>query len=100
MTDHFGVRPEDLVAHAGHVSAIGDQVSTAAQAGAATRAGTDAYGKLCVLVPVMLNALQDVLVDGIKSAADSLRDSGDRLRTTAQGYAAADERSASKLGRK
>jgi hypothetical protein len=49
------------------------------------------------MVPVMLNELQDVLVDGIKAAADSLRDTGDRLRTTAQDYAAADERSASKL---
>ena len=100
MTDHFGVRREDLVAHAGHLSAIGDQVSAAAQAGAATRAGADAYGKLCVMVPVMLNGLQDVLVDGIKAAAESLQDTGDRLRTTAQDYAAADERSASKLGRK
>jgi hypothetical protein len=100
MTDHFGVRREDLVAHAGHLSASGDKVSAAAQAGAATRAGTEAYGKLCVMVPVMLNVLQDVLVDGIKAAADSVRDTGDRLRTTAQDYAAADERSASKLGRR
>lgn len=100
MTDHhFGVRPEDLVAHAGHVSAIADRVTAAARAGAAIRPGAEAYGKLCVLVPVMLNALQDTLVDGITAAADSVRDTGDRLRTTAQAYAAADERSASKLGR-
>jgi hypothetical protein len=99
MTDHFGVRQEDLVAHAGHIGAVGDQVSTAAQAAAATRAGPDAYGKLCVMVPVMLNVLQDVLVDGIRAAADSLHDTGDRLRATAQDYAAADERSASKLRR-
>ena len=100
MTGHFGVRQEDLAVHAGHVGAIGDQVSTAAQAGAATRAGPDAYGKLCVMVPVMLNALQDVLVDGIRAAAASLQDTGDRLRVTAQGYAAADERSASRLDRR
>jgi hypothetical protein len=100
MTNHFGVREADLVGHAGHVSAIGDQVSAAAQAGAATRAGTDAYGKLCAMVPVMLNALQDVLVDGIKAAADSLQDTGDRLRSTAQDYTAADERGTVKLSRK
>ena len=98
MTGQFGVRQDDLVAHASHVSGIGDQVSTAAQAGAATRAGTGAYGKLCVMVPVMLNALQDVLVDGIKATSESLQDTGDRLRTTAQDYSAADERSATQLG--
>ena len=99
MTDHFGVRQKDLATHAGHVGAIGDQVSTAAQAGGATRAGPEAYGKLCVMVPGMLNVLQDVLVDGIKAEADSLRDTGDRLRTTAQDYAGADQRSTSKLRR-
>jgi hypothetical protein len=81
MTDQVGVRHPELVTHAGHIEAIGDRVSTAASAGAAVRAGNGAYGKLCVIVPVMLNALQDVLVDGINSAAESLRDTGLRLRT-------------------
>ncbi len=90
MTDRFGVRPDDLVAHAGHVEAIGDQVTTAAEAGAAVRPGPDAYGKLCVMVPVMLGALQDVVVDGIRSAAGTLDDTGARQRTTAESYAATD----------
>ena len=91
MTDHFGVRPQDLVAHAARVEAIGDRVTTAAEAGAAVRPGVDAYGKLCVLVPIMLGALQDVVVDGIRSAAGALDDTGARLRTTAQDYTATDE---------
>jgi len=92
MTDRFvEVRPQDLVTHAGHVEAVADQVTTAAQAGAAVRPGTDAYGKLCVMVPLMLGALQDVLVDGIRSAAGSLDDTGARLRTTAESYRATDE---------
>ena len=94
MTDQVGVRHPELVTHAGHVEAIGDRVSTAASAGAAVRAGNGAYGKLCVMVPVMLNALQDVLVDGINSAAESLRDTGLRLRTTASDYEATDRRRA------
>ena len=94
MSDRFGVRPADLVAHAGHVEAVGDRVGTAAQAGGAIRAGADAYGKLCVMVPVMLGALQDVLVDGIGAASDGLRDTGGRLRTAAQSYEATDQRRA------
>jgi hypothetical protein len=94
MTDQVGVRHPELVTHAGHVDATGDRVSTAASAGAAVGAGNGAYGKLCVMVPVMLNALQDVLVDGINSAAESLRDTGLRLRTTASDYEATDRRRA------
>jgi hypothetical protein len=92
MTDRIEVRRADLVAHAGHVEAIADHVATAGRAAATTRAGAEAYGKLCAVVPTMLNALQDVLLDGIASAAESLHDTGDRLRTTAQDYHAADER--------
>ena len=94
MSDQVGVRHAELVTHAGHVDDIGDRVSTAARAGAAVRAGGDAYGKLCAMVPVMLNALQDVLVDGIAAAAESLHDTGARLRTTAAEYESTDQRRA------
>jgi hypothetical protein len=94
MTDQVGVRHAELVTHAGHVEAIGDRVSTAVSAGASVRAGNDVYGKLCVMVPVMLNALQDVLIDGINAAAGSLHDTGARLRTTASDYETTDRRRA------
>ncbi len=97
MTDRFGVRPADLVSHAGQVEAVGDRVATAARAGAAARAGGDAYGRLCVMVPAMLNALQDVLVDGIATAAESLHDTGARLRTTATDYQTSDRRGTNAL---
>jgi Excreted virulence factor EspC, type VII ESX diderm len=94
MTDQVGVRHAELVTHAGHVEAIGDRVSTAASAGSSVRAGNDAYGKLCVMVPLRLNALQDVLIDGINAAAGSLHDTGARLRTTASEYETTDRRRA------
>ena len=97
MSDHFGVRQSDLAAHAGTVAAIGNRVAAAALAGAAARAGGDAYGRLCVMVPIMLNALQDVLIGGIDEAADSLQDTGSRLRAAAQDYTGADERGRSAL---
>jgi len=99
MAEQFGVRHQEITSHAGSVEAVAARVSTAAQAGAATRAGNAAYGKLCTMVPVMLNVLQDILIDGIESAAESLRDTGVRLRATAEDYAAADTRSATAIRR-
>jgi len=93
-TDRFKVRHAELATHAGHVEAVAGKVTTAASAGSAVRAGGDAYGKLCVMVPVMLNALQDVLIDGINAAAESLHDTGARLRTTATEYENTDQQSA------
>lgn len=94
MTDQVGVRHAELVTHAGHVEAIADQVATAAGAGRAVRADNGAYGQLCVMVPAMLNVLQDILVDGLDEAAESLRDTGARLRTTAGEYEATDQQRA------
>jgi hypothetical protein len=94
MSDQVAVRHAELITHAGHVEGVADQVTKAAEAGAAVRAGNDAYGKLCVMVPVMLNALQDTLIDGIDAAAGSLHDTGDRLRITAAEYESADQRRA------
>ena len=86
MADALEVRPQALVTHAVHVESVGDRVAAAADAGAAVVAGSDAYGKLCAMVPVMLGALQNVLVDGIAAAAESLDDTGSRLRVTARSY--------------
>jgi hypothetical protein len=91
--DGIDVSHSDLVTHAGHVDGIADQITTAKQAGDAVRLGTGAYGKLCTIVPVLLGGLQGILVDGIDAAAHSLHDTGQRLRTAADGYRSADERS-------
>ena len=92
MLPQVTVRHPDLMTHAATVSAIGDEVGTAEQAGQVVRPGGDAYGKLCAMVPAMLAGLQDILVGGIGSAAGSMHDTAARLRTTAESYAAADQR--------
>jgi hypothetical protein len=94
MADQVSVRHTELVTHAGHVEAIAGQVATAAGAGRAVRADNGAYGQLCVMVPAMLNVLHDILVDGLDECAESLRDTGARLRTTASEYDATDGASA------
>ncbi|MGX6602072.1 type VII secretion target [Micromonosporaceae bacterium Da 78-11] len=94
MGEHVAVRHPELAAHAGTVAAIGDEVGAIAQAGRSVRPGPDAYGELCALVPAALAALQDTLVAGIASAAETLHDTADGLRSTAQGYQATDRRRA------
>jgi hypothetical protein len=70
--DGIDVSPSDLVTHAGHVEGIADQIATAEQAGDATRLGAAAYGKLCTIVPVLLDGLQGMVVNGIDAASHSL----------------------------
>jgi Excreted virulence factor EspC, type VII ESX diderm len=94
MPDQVGVRHAEIVTHAGRLEAIADRITATASAGATVRAGADAYGKLCATVPVMLNSLQDVLIDGIRATAESLRDTGGRLRATASEYETTDRRRA------
>lgn len=97
MSDQVNVRHTELVTHAGHVEAVADRVASAAGAGRAVRADNGAYGQLCVMVPAMLNVLNDILVDGLDECAESLRDTGVKLRTTASEYDASDTFSANLL---
>jgi hypothetical protein len=95
--DAMAVVAADLVSHAGHVESIAQRVTTAADAARSTHAGPEAYGRLCVMVPILLNSLQSIVVDGIDSAAQSLHDTGGRLRSAAAAYGAVDEQSATRL---
>jgi hypothetical protein len=97
--EQVSVAPGDLVVHAGHLESVAADVGLAARAGAATAPGMDAYGKLCVMVPVLLGQLQDIVVDAIDAAEHSLRDSADRVRQAAVGYRDCDERSAAAVRR-
>lgn len=86
MADEVVVTPDDLRSHARHLDTIAENVDTAKQAGDAVRPGIDAYGKLCVLVPVMLEELQSPLVDAIAAAGESLHSTADQVRTAADAY--------------
>ncbi|GGQ71039.1 type VII secretion target [Couchioplanes azureus] len=97
MPDDLVVRPADLMAHARHVEAVADRVAAARQAGQAVRADAGAYGRLCAMVPVMLGALQDVLVKGVADTADGLLDTGGKVHAVAENYEATDRARATEL---
>jgi len=87
----LGVAPADLLAHAAHIESVADDVAAAKAAGDAVRMGAGAYGTLCTIVPVLVDALQVKVVDGLDAAVGSLHDTGQRLRDSAADYRATDE---------
>jgi DNA-binding IclR family transcriptional regulator len=95
--DSYSVEPANLVEHAAHVAALGDEVAMAQQAGTVVRLGHHAYGVICVIVPVMLGPFQGVLVQAIGDAADSLHQIAPRLREAAGGYHATDAAGAARF---
>lgn len=90
-TNEFAVQPSALVLHANHIDVVADEIGTAKGAGDAVRVDSGAYGQLCQIVPVVLNSLQDLLLDGIGAAQESLHDTGERLRTAARSYQGTDQ---------
>ena len=93
------VNSASLRSHAGAVDRIADGLTTASQAGEAVRTDTGAYGQLCQLLPALLNELQQAMVDGMATAAASVHDTADKLRTVAVDYDTADRNAADRVGR-
>ncbi|MEU1884641.1 type VII secretion target [Micromonospora rifamycinica] len=97
--DHIRVDPDDLTTHAAHLDRCADSLDTARRAGQHVQLDADAYGQLCAIMPVLLADLQRTLVDGVGTAARSVRDTAGKLRSGADGYRAADARAARQLDR-
>ncbi|MFF5291821.1 type VII secretion target [Paractinoplanes globisporus] len=95
--DQMQVDSGELVVHAGQVDGIGDQLTTAQQAGSAVRVDSSAYGQLCQFVPALLSILQDRMIEGIAAAASSAHDTANALRSVAADYAGSDSRAAERI---
>jgi hypothetical protein len=80
------VRQADLVDH------VADEVGRGRSAATSVTMGSDSYGLLCRLVPVLLDPLHEATIAALAEASDSLRRSADGLRATARGYAESDGR--------
>jgi hypothetical protein len=99
MADRYEVLTESLTKHAGTVDRIADQVAQAAAAGHQMGLPSDAYGRLCVDLPAMLNPLQELGALALTACAKQLNGAAAEIRATAQDYAAVDEVNALALRR-
>ncbi|XVU26109.1 type VII secretion target [Actinoplanes sp. CA-054009] len=91
------VDPNALATHAGSIDDIGDGLTSTADAGRHVQTDTGAYGQLCQFVPALLNGLQQAMVDGISTAAASVHETADSLRSVAASYDRADEAASERL---
>ena len=89
--DNVTVTPSDLVTHASNVESVATDMDTAIQAGDTVRLDAGAYGKLCMIVPPLMDTLQSAVIDGMSEAVWSLRATGLRLRLAAEGYQSTDD---------
>lgn len=72
-------------------------LTVAADAGRAVQTDTGAYGQLCQFVPALLNQLQQAMVDGMTTAATSVHEIADALRSVAAACNSADTVAADRL---
>jgi hypothetical protein len=93
----FQVDSASLILHAGTVDRVGDGLTTAADAGRAVHTDAGAYGQLCQFVPALLNGLQQATVEGMTTAADSVHETADALRSVAAAYDGADTAAADRI---
>jgi hypothetical protein len=91
MAERYEVLTEALTEHAGTVDCIADQVAQAADAGRQLALPSDAYGTLCVDLPLMLNPLQELGAVALRACAMRLSSAASGVRATARDYAAVDE---------
>jgi hypothetical protein len=97
MIGQLQVSSADLVTHAAQVDGIGARLTLAQQVGAAARTDAGAYGRLCQFVPALLNVLQSQVIDGIATAASSIHDTADALRSVAAAYDNSDSNAAERI---
>ena len=93
----FQVDPAALITHAGAVDRVGDGLTIASEAGRAVQTDPGAYGQLCQFVPALLNGLQQAMVDGMSTAAGSVHESADAVRSVAAAYDGADSAAVHRL---
>jgi Excreted virulence factor EspC, type VII ESX diderm len=84
--DEVAVTPATLLRHAARIDVAASEVAQAKQAGDTVRVDNVAYGQLCVIVPTLINSLQDIVLDAIGVADASLHDTAQRLRSVADSY--------------
>jgi hypothetical protein len=97
MTDAgagFQAQADAIVRHAATVDEVASRVAEGRGAAGAVELGPEAYGKLCSLIPALLDPVQTAVIDALGEATDALQSAADDLRATARDYTGTDTRAA------
>ena len=87
----FDVDSEALRRHASSVDEVADKVDQCRRAADSVQLGRQAYGRLCQLIPSLLDPVQQAAVNALSEANDALQRTADDLRTAANQYDSGDQ---------
>jgi len=88
--DGFGLLPGELDAHAGKVDGLTDRLRTAVDAANTVTMDNSAYGVVCQPFAMMLQPFEQMGVNALKQAADTLSETAVKVRDTAKVYETTD----------
>ncbi|MEV6815510.1 type VII secretion target [Micromonospora sp. NPDC051296] len=87
----FDVDSQALRRHAGSVDEVAEMVDQCRRAAGSVQLGRHAYGRLCQLIPSLLDPVQRATVNALNEAADALQRTADDVRTVARHYESGDQ---------
>lgn len=82
----FDVVTDDLRAHASHLDAFTDRLSTAMSAATTVSMSNDAYGLLCSFLPPIIDPMEQEGMDALKAASEAVDIMSANVRTAASTY--------------
>ncbi|MFI7609383.1 type VII secretion target [Micromonospora sp. NPDC049366] len=94
----FNVDSQTLRTHAAVVDGVADVAEQCRRVAGSVQVGRDAYGRLCQLMPVLLEPVQETVIDTLGEAVGVLQGSADGLRAAADRYDGGDQEVAALFG--
>ncbi|MGC5018538.1 type VII secretion target [Micromonospora sp. DT47] len=92
------VTPEALATHAHNLDRVGETLRHGIAAAGEVRLGSEAYGRLCVALPAMLEPLHDLADRVLRESLTALEESADAVRAAGRRYRNTDDRAAHRFG--
>jgi hypothetical protein len=90
MPDGYEVLTGELDAHAGKVDGLGDRLTTAADAANQVAMNDSAYGVVCQPFALLLQPFEDMGVQALRKAVQTIGDIAGTVRDAARAYDSAE----------
>jgi Excreted virulence factor EspC, type VII ESX diderm len=86
MADGYEVLTAELDAHAGRVDGLADRMRTAVDAARTVSMNDDAFGVICQPFAMLLHPFEQLGVNALSKAAETVTENAGTLRDTARAY--------------